>query len=255
MDPWMIADLDVAGLMQAPSRFELWTRVIAERRAETIAEVGVYRGGFAEAMFRDCPGITTYYMVDPWRHLEDWNKPANQPDDRFQAIFEKAMGRTAPWEAKRVVLRGRTTEVIDSIPDGSLDLAYIDADHTLRGISIDLIRVWEKVRPGGLLGGDDFTRSVWQHDQSFEPSLVFPFAVYFAEAVGSPVTALAYNQFLIHKVDTGFAFHDPTGHYGDTTLRAALAAGPRRRRRGWRSVPSAGRALARGLTHKLRHQG
>jgi hypothetical protein len=251
----VIPDLDVAGLMETPDRFALWARVIAERRAKAIAEVGVYRGVFAEAMLRDCPGITTYYLVDPWRHLEDWNKPTNKQDDRFQVIFEKTMARTAPWEAKRVVLRGRTTEVIDQVPDGSLDLAYVDGDHTLRGISIDLIRVWPKVRPGGLLGGDDFSRSVWQHDKSFEPSLVFPFAVYFAEAVGSPITVLAHNQFLIHKVDTGFALHDRTGHYGDTTLLAALAAVSDKDHRGRRSPLSAGRALARRLAHKLGLKG
>ncbi len=258
----VVPGLDMVGLTQTPDRFQLWTRVIADFRVQTMVEVGVYRGVFAEAMLRDCPGITTYYMIDPWRRLADWNKPANKPnkpadeqDARFQALFEETVERTAPWEAKRVVLRGRTTEVIDSIPDGSLDLAYVDGDHTLRGISIDLIRVWQKVRPGGLLGGDDFSRSTWQHDRSFEPSLVFPFALYFAEAVGSPITALGHNQYLIHKVDTGFAFHDPTGHYGDTTLQAALAAvsGPDRDQR--RSLPSAGRSLARRLSPKRQSQG
>jgi hypothetical protein len=65
-------------------------------------------------------------------------------------------------------------EVIDQITDGELDLAYIDGDHKLKGISIDLIRVYPKVRVGGFLCGDDFTRSVWEHKTSFEPTLVFP---------------------------------------------------------------------------------
>jgi hypothetical protein len=232
----MISDLDLEGLTQAPTRIALWTRVITQQQVRTIAEVGVYRGAFAEALLRGCPDIGTYYLIDPWRHLDDWNKPTNTDDDRFQKFFDEVMTRTAPWEAKRVVLRGRTTEVIDAIPDGSLDLAYVDGDHTLHGIAIDLIRTWQKVRPGGLLGGDDFSRSIWQHDESFEPTLVFPFAVYFAEAVGAPIVALPHNQFLIHKVASGFAFHDPIGDYGEPTVRAALAAhGP-----GWprRHLPS-----------------
>jgi hypothetical protein len=83
----------------------------------------------------------------------------------------------------------------DQIADGGLDFAYIDADHTLKGIAIDLIRVYPKVRSGGFLGGDDFTRSVWEHNTRFEPTLVFPFAVYFAEAVGATIYALPYSQF------------------------------------------------------------
>jgi len=59
-----------------------------------------------------------------------------------------------------VILRGKTAEVIDQITDGELDLAYIDADHTLKGIAIDLIRVYPKVRDGGFLGGDDFTTTL-----------------------------------------------------------------------------------------------
>ena len=115
-------------------------------------------GRFRRGVFSShCPGITTYYLIDPWRHLEKWDKPRNEDDGTFDGYFEQAMTRTAPWESKRIVLRGRTTEVIDAIPDGSLDLAYVDGDHTLHGISIDLIRTWQKVRSGGLLGGDDFT--------------------------------------------------------------------------------------------------
>ena len=33
------------------------------------------------------------------------------------------------------MLRGTTTEVIDRVPDRSVDFAYIDGDHTLRGIT------------------------------------------------------------------------------------------------------------------------
>ena len=125
-----------------------------------------------------------------------------------------------PAKAKRVILRGTTTEVVDQIPDGELDLAYIDADHTLKGIAIDLIRVYPKVRVGGFLGGDDFTRSVWEHKTTFEPTLVFPFAVYFAEAVGATIYALPYSQFCLQKTGSPqFAFVDLTGHYDDLGLR------------------------------------
>jgi hypothetical protein len=54
------------------------------------------------------------------------------------------MKKTEFASAKRVVLRGRTKEVIDDIPDNSLDFAYIDGDHTLRGITVDLIKVFPR---------------------------------------------------------------------------------------------------------------
>ncbi len=227
----MMHDLDLTSLCEAQSRVDLWTKVITQRQVETVAEIGVYRGAFAKALLKRCPGITTYYLVDPWRHLDNWNKRRNVDDATFEECFKETMTRTAPWESKRIVLRGRTTEVMDSVPDESLDLAYVDGDHTLHGISIDLVRTWQKIRPGGLLGGDDFCPTIWQHSRDFEPTLVFPFAVYFAEAVGAPIAALPNNQFLIQKLDTGFAFHNPSGEYRELTLRAALAEpipGPQR---------------------------
>jgi hypothetical protein len=204
------------------TRFEFWQRVINDRGVATMAEVGVWRGEFAEAVFAGCPNLTTYYLLDPWRHLDSWNKPANVSNRTFKEYYQGVLDRTARWAEKRVVLRGRTTDVVASIPDGSLDFAYIDGDHSLRGISIDLIRMWPKIRDGGWIGGDDFSRTAWQHRDAFEPTLVFPFAVYFAEAAGAPIEALPRNQFIIHKSDAGFSFTDHMGRYPNTTVKAAL---------------------------------
>jgi hypothetical protein len=207
---------------EAPNRLELWSAFLDRVDARNIAEIGVFRGEFAAHVLAACPRIETYYMVDPWRHLDGWNKPANRDDDEFERIFEEAMESTREHERRRVVLRGRTTEVIDEIPDGSLDFAYVDGDHTLRGITIDLVRVYPKLREGGWIGGDDFARSIWQHGPQFEPTLVFPFAVHFAEAVGSPIYGLPHGQFLIEK-RRGFEFVDCTGKYGRLGLLHQIA--------------------------------
>ena len=218
----MIDDDELTDMLGAPGREALWIEFIRRHRLQSLAELGVARGVFAEALLQNCPDITRYYLIDPWKHLEDWNKPANKASDAFELAFGEAMTRTEPWKAARVVLRGRTTEVIQSIPDESLDLAYVDADHTLRGISIDLTRVWPKVKWGGFVGGDDFCPSIWQHDETFEPTLVYPYAVHFAEAMDASLFALPHNQFLMQKSESGFKFVDRTGHYQDPTLRSAL---------------------------------
>ena len=183
----------------------------------------MFRGDLAERLLRDCGSIRTYYMVDPWRHLEDWNKPANTDDERFEEMLREVRSKTEFAADRRVILRGKTTEVIDQIPDGSLDFAYIDGDHTLRGITVDLIRLYPKVRDGGSIGGDDFSATIWQHKRHFEPTLVFPFAVHFAEAVDEPIIALPFDQFLIVK-DPGahFEFTDTTGTHGELSLAGQL---------------------------------
>jgi hypothetical protein len=234
---------DVRALAAAAgSRMELWPRFLAQAGAEAVAEIGVYRGAFAAHVLAECPAVRTYYMIDPWRHLTDWNKPANKADDVFERYFRESMDKTDAWAAKRTVLRGTTTEVIDRIPDASLDFAYVDGDHTLRGITIDLVRVLPKVRPGGWIGGDDFAPSIWQHDEAFEPTLVCPLAVHFAEAIGARIYALPFKQFLIENTRAGFEFTDLTGRYGDLGLRRQFV-----RRAPAAPPPSLPRRIARRL--------
>ena len=62
--------------------------------------MGVYRGQFAAKLLDACADIERYYMIDPWRHLEDWNKPANQPDDIFEQFYGEVMDKTAAYADK-----------------------------------------------------------------------------------------------------------------------------------------------------------
>lgn len=79
---------------------------------------------------------------------------------------------------------------------------------------------------GGWIGGDDFSETIWQHSTSFEPTLIFPFAVYFAEALGARIYALPHSQFLMEKdAKASFSFIDLTGRYGDSSLRSQLDRG------------------------------
>jgi hypothetical protein len=214
LDEPLLRDIATA----SPDRFAFWASFAQEMGVETMAEVGVYRGEFAARVLDGAPGLRRYYMVDPWRHLDDWNKPANHDDDRFAELYRQAMARTDAHAEKRVVLAGTTLEVVDEVADGELDLVYIDGDHTLRGITVDLARWYPKVKMGGFLGGDDFCRYIFQHE-GFEPTLVFPYAIYFAEACGARIFALPYRQFVFQKVEAGtHEFVDLVGRYGTTEL-------------------------------------
>lgn len=183
-------------------RFTFWADFINANEIRSVTEIGVWRGEFAERILSSCPNIERYYLVDPWRHLPNWNKPFNKGDGEFEEVLAEARRRISPFASKCVFLRGTTTEV--ALPE--VDFTYVDGDHTLRGISIDLIRTWPKTK---WLGGDDFG-PIWQHGASFEPSMVNPFAAHFAEAVGASFKLFG-NQYLIERGD---AFD----YEGDTRL-------------------------------------
>jgi predicted O-methyltransferase YrrM len=90
-----------------------------------------------------------------------WNKPLNTNDADLETARRAAIAATTFAASKVTVLRGTTIEVIGRIPDETLDFAYLDGDHTLRGIPIDLIKVYPKIKPGGVIGDDDFEPTPW----------------------------------------------------------------------------------------------
>jgi hypothetical protein len=93
-----------------------------------------------------------------------------------------------------------------------MDFIYFDGDHTLRGITMDLLVALKKVRPGGNIGGDDLTKTVWQHGQEFSPSMVFPYVVYWAEANNFPIWTLWNRQWpVLAEPKKGFRWHDHGG--------------------------------------------
>ena len=214
------------------SRLEFWAHFLPSIGCESMAEIGVWKGDFAKETLQNCSSIKKYYMIDPWRHLEGWNKPINISDSLFEKHFQEAMEKTSFAKDKITMLRGTTTEVIDNIDDNSLDFVYIDGDHTLKGITIDLIRSYSKLKHGGFIGGDDFYPSIWQHSMKSEPTLVFPFAIYFAEAMGAEIWMLRHKQFLIRRPSSlgqHFSAVDFTGCYNDRGLLTQLSPTDARR--------------------------
>lgn len=203
-------------------RFSYWAEFVNRNGIKSAVEVGVWKGDFAQAILSRCPAVERYYLIDPWAKLSDWNKPLNS--EALDRAYQETLAKMAPFGDRVVVLRGRTAEVASELPE--VDFAYIDGDHTLRGITIDLLSIWPKIRHGGWLGGDDFTRTIWQHSGRYEPSLVFPFAVHFAEGVNAPITAVGGSQYLIEKVD-GFEFRDSEKRYPSTELKHQLGLGSR----------------------------
>ena len=62
------------------NRNALWIQLInkiSQKKKVRIAEIGVWKGDFAYQALKNCPNIEKYYLVDPWRHLNDWKKPLN----------------------------------------------------------------------------------------------------------------------------------------------------------------------------------
>jgi len=118
-----------------------------------VAEIGVAEGWFTKDILKW--NLDKLYLVDAWKHLEqtgDGGYAQEWHDGNYQQVLE----RTKPFGDKVVILKGLSHEMAEHIPDESLGLVYIDADHSYEGCMRDLESYYNKVVDGGIVAGHDF---------------------------------------------------------------------------------------------------
>lgn len=116
------------------------------------AEIGVWKGGFAEKMCRAIPGLSLL-CVDPWRTYEAYQEQKNN-QILMDAAYREAVARLAPFAC--TIRRQTSVEAAANVPDQSLDFVYLDGNHR-RSFVIEDLTIWApKVRPGGLIAGHDY---------------------------------------------------------------------------------------------------
>jgi len=99
-----------------------------------VVEVGTRTGRTSRHLARYCPQVEEIFAVD----LEP------PPPGAFDALDRVSF------------LHGRSDDVAKGFDDGSLDLVFIDADHSEAGVLSDLEAWVPKVRPGGIVAGHDY---------------------------------------------------------------------------------------------------
>lgn len=110
--------------------------LIEKNNFKTMAEVGVRDGRTTFHLLDHCPELTIYAIDMSIK--EFYNKE----------VANKYKSRLIPIEA--------TSEVAaDRIPDCSLDLVFIDANHSYDYVKKDIIKYTPKLKENGLLTGHD----------------------------------------------------------------------------------------------------
>jgi hypothetical protein len=126
------------------------------------AEIGVAKGTNAFYMLSNL-NIEKLYLIDPYfDQSEEFNgderpyiEGTKHPDaeEIARRILDKFKDKTE-W------LIGTTEDMIDKIPDESLDFCYIDGDHSYDSGKLDIELCLPKMKKGcsSVLGGHDFVK-------------------------------------------------------------------------------------------------
>jgi len=148
-----------------PNRLRRWDAVI--RRIPTDrewigAEVGVWVGATARRVLAQRPKVT-WLMIDAWTAPHPKSTYALSPDTiakneqpYFENCFHKTLTAVRSFGARAVIHRLWSQEAVAEIEDGSLDCAFVDAEHTYEGVTRDIALWLPKVKPGGWIGGHDY---------------------------------------------------------------------------------------------------
>jgi len=117
-------------------------------------EIGVNAGEFSRKILSKWGG--TLYMCDPWRHIDGYVDIANTDNESFEKIFQQAKDNTTRFCKRAKIIRDLSINASLMFEDNSLDLVYIDADHSYNGCLLDIKTWFPKVKQGGLICGHDY---------------------------------------------------------------------------------------------------
>ena len=142
---------------------ERWDEIVARLPAGdcSVVEVGVWQAACVARVLQAHNGVTVH-CVDPWRAARPGEPYAlsgstdsllKQAD--FDLAYLQAVKRLSPYGSRAVIHRQTSAEA--SLVLCGVDLVYIDGDHSYDGCRED-IRLWQQaVKPGGWLGGHDYS--------------------------------------------------------------------------------------------------
>jgi len=142
---------------------DIWffQQLLAPIRNGVVVEVGLALGRSTAAI----GGIVAanncrHVCVDTFAGGPDMADPINQAyaggrGRWFRLGFEYNCRALGMWRTIELVEKP-SVEAAGDFEDGSIDYCFIDADHSEESVAADLRAWWPKLKPGGLLVGDDY---------------------------------------------------------------------------------------------------
>lgn len=125
--------------------------------SSVFVELGCWRGRSACFLLVEAlnAGKTpSIYFVDHWGGS---NEPEHQTDPELEKVYDQFLANVERANyPKATVLRMPTVEAAGLFKDETVDFVWVDAGHEYDEVMADLKAWWPRVKPGGVIGGDDF---------------------------------------------------------------------------------------------------
>ena len=125
-------------------------KFLKEMGFQTGAEIGVFLGEFTEKL---CQANLKMYGIDPWISFSGQGRGQMIQTNQDES-FRRASERLSSHDC--TLIRKTSMDALNDFEPNSLDFVYIDGDHRFKQVSEDIYEWYWKVRPGGIVSGDDY---------------------------------------------------------------------------------------------------
>jgi len=130
------------------------------------AEIGVWSGRTADILLGSLQSLKTYYAIDPYLAYPDYLSQAHDnlgecPQAYLNDMYRRTWSRLTRKYGKRLIFLRHETSVVSGatmIPRESLDLVFIDGNHSPPYVEFDVTAAELWVRQGGIICGHDWGR-------------------------------------------------------------------------------------------------
>lgn len=155
-------------IKEESKRDKLRGRMLASLpKGGAVAEIGVWEGAFSRRILDICEP-RELHLIDPWLYMPEFSNTGFGKKKNEHLMEERWRNVVAAFQddARVKVHRATSEEALSKLPDGSLDWVYIDGNHNEPFIGNDLALCLKKVKPDGIIAGDDFN---WMADELGAP--------------------------------------------------------------------------------------
>lgn len=119
---------------------------LAESGYKVGVEIGVDRGEYGVTL---CKAGLKMYGIDSYVRYD-----AYKGEGAYKSHYEEAVKNLKGYDY--TIIKKFSMDALNNFEDNSLDLIYIDGNHTLPYISMDIFGWEKKVRKGGIISGHDY---------------------------------------------------------------------------------------------------
>lgn len=124
--------------------------------ASTLVEMGCWKGKSASFLLVEAINAGKTPIVHFIDHWGGSNEPEHKADPELERIFEHFLTNVRRSGYPNAnVHRMDTVAAADLFDPGSIDFIWIDAGHEYDQVMGDIRAWWPKLKPGGIMGGDD----------------------------------------------------------------------------------------------------